>query len=154
MKTIARSLLLVALVLGIALSGATPAAAQNLTLSGLQGDQLRESDLAQGATVVVVWASWSPRGRDIDARVAAIANRWSSRARVVAVNFQEDEATVRQYLNGKRFGAPVYLDLDGAFAKKYAVTNLPGLVVFKDGSAAYRNRLPEDPDSVLGSIFP
>lgn len=153
MKTLTRSLLLIALALCVGLTGAPPAAAQNLTLSGLDGGQLREADLAQGATVVIVWASWSPRGRDIDAKVNAIANRWGSRARVVTVNFQEDDATVRQFLNGKRINVPVYLDRDGAFAKKYAVTNLPGLVVFKDGSAAYRNRLPDDPDSVLGSIF-
>jgi thiol-disulfide isomerase/thioredoxin len=148
MKLLLRS----ALVLLLALA-ALPAAAQNLTLTGTDGSQLREADLAQGATVVVVWASWSPRGRDIDARVRSIASRWGSQARVVTVNFQEDDATVRQFLQDKPMNVPVYLDRDGAFAKKYAVTNLPGLVVFKDGGAVYRNRLPDDPDSVLGSIF-
>lgn len=135
---------------------AVPAAVEaqgNLVLPGLSGGQLREADLAQGATIIVVFATWSPRGQDVDRRINQVANRWGSSARVVAVDFQEDRATVSEFLSGKNLSVPVYLDADGAFAKKYAVTNLPGLVVFKDGRAAYRGRLPDNPDSVLAEIF-
>ncbi len=133
--------------LGLAL--ALPAPAQDVRLPGLQGGQLTEGDLAQGATVIVIWASWSPRGKDVVERVNAIERRWGNRARVVTVNFQEDRATVQEFLSGSNLAVPVYLDADGAFSKKHAVTTLPGLLVIRDGSVAYRGRLPDDPASIL-----
>lgn len=128
---------------------APPAFAQAVRLPGLGGGQLTDADLGQGATVIVVWASWSPRGKDMVRRVNDIDRRWGSRARVVTVNFQEDRGTVQEFLAGQNLSAPVYLDADGAFSKKYAVTNLPGLLVIKAGEVAYRGRLPDDPASIL-----
>lgn len=142
-----------ALALGLAALTAIPSSAQGVRLSGLGGEELREGDLAGGATIVVVWASWSPRGRDIVDRVNALSSRWGGRARVVTVNFQEDRATVESFLSGQRMAVPVFLDTDGAFSKKYSVTTLPGLLVFKDGDAAYRGKLPDDPNSVIVPIL-
>lgn len=132
---------------------AAPLAAQDFRLPGLQGGQLTQSDLAQGATIVVVWASWSPKCRDIVQRVDAIEERWGDRARVVTVNFQEDRATAREFLSGQGLSAPVFLDEDGAFSKKNSVTTLPGLLVVRDGTTGYRGRLPDDPDRVIGEIL-
>lgn len=128
-----------------------PVGAQDLQLAGLRGEQLREADLAQGSTIVVVWASWSPRGRDIVERVNAIAQRWGGQARVITVNFQEDRGAVEQFLAGKNLAVPVFLDTDGAFAKKNAVTNLPGLLIVRDGAVAFRGKLPEDVDTTIGN---
>ncbi len=133
----------------VGLGLALPAPAQDLRLPGLQGGQLTEGELARGATVIVVWASWSPRGKDVVERVNAIERGWGDRARVVTVNFQEDRPTVQEFLAGRNLGVPVYLDADGAFSKKHAVTNLPGLLVIRDGNVTYRGRLPDDPASVL-----
>lgn len=130
-----------------------PASAQDVRLSCLQGESLSEADLARGATVVVVWASWSPRSRDIVERVNPLASRWGGRARVVTVNFQEDRQTVAAFLAGKSLAAPVCLDLDGSFSKKYNVANLPGLLVVKDGQVVYRGKLPDDPDRVLADLL-
>ena len=140
-----------ALLLGVA--SVAPASAQGVRLPGLQGGQLTEGDLAQGATIVVVWASWSPRGKDIVDRVNAIQSRWGGRARVVTVNFQEDRPTVEGFLAGKGLAVPVYLDADGAFSKKHAVTTLPGLLVVRDGNVAYRGRLPDDPAGILSETL-
>lgn len=125
-----------------------------LTLRGLGGESFSEAELSRGPTIVVVWASWSPRGQDVVPRVNALSRSWSSKGRVVAVNFQEDRATIERFLSGQGFQVPVLLDEDGAFAKKYAVTSLPGLLVFRDGQKAFGGRLPEEPDRVLGEIFP
>jgi thiol-disulfide isomerase/thioredoxin len=127
--------------------------AEEISLPGLRGDQLTDSDLAEGATVLVVWASWSPKCRDIVQRVNAIQRRWSGSARVVTVNFQEDRGTVQDFLAGQNLAPAVYLDLDGAFSKKNSITTLPGLLVVRDGTTAYRGRLPDDPDRVLGEIL-
>lgn len=135
------------------LLAAGPLGAQDVRLPGLQGGQLTDANLAQGATILVVWASWSPKCRDIVDRVNAVQRRWGQTARVVTVNFQEDRDTVQQFLAGKRLSVPVYLDLDGAFSKKNSVTTLPGLLVVRDGTTAYRGRLPDNPDAVIGEIL-
>lgn len=140
-----------ALLLGLTL--AVPVPAQDFRLPGLRGGQLTEADLAQGATIVVVWASWSPRCRDIVERVNALESRWGSRARVVTVDFQEDRAAVDSFLSGKNLSVPVYLDADGSFSKKHAVTTLPGLLVIRDGNVAYRGKLPDDPSRILTEIL-
>ena len=132
-----------------------PLAAQPpLSLTGLEGGQLSETELGQGAHIIVVWAGWSPRCRDIVPRVNAIAQRWGSRARVVTVNFQEERPAVQAFLASQGLRVPVYLDTDGAFSKKHAVTTLPSLLVFKDGRNGYRGRLPDDADGVIAQVIP
>ena len=126
---------------------------RGFTLEGLSGGQIQQQDLDQGAVIVVVWASWSPRGRDIVSRVDSIVDRWGGRARVIMVNFQEDSAAVESFLKGSRPKAPIYLDRSGAFSKKYSVTHLPGLLIFKDGVTAFSGKLPPDPDSLIGQTL-
>ncbi len=139
---LARTALLLAVV---TTSAAFP---QGWRLDGLDGASLDSSQLSSGQFVLVFWASWSPRGRDVVERVAALNQQFGSRARFYLVNFQEDEATARQFL-GNRRSVPVLLDRDGALAKRHAVLNLPGLVVFKNGQAVYSGRLPNDAAALL-----
>lgn len=127
-------------------------------LAGLDGGRLTRADLEEGEVIVVVWASWSPRCRDIVPRVNDLARRWSPRARVVTVVFQEEAEAVRRFLArnspaGDHLHAPVYLDTTGAFAKRHAVATLPGLLVFKDGAAGYRGKLPAHPDPVIERVL-
>lgn len=141
-------------VLAAALAWPVPSArAQEVSLSCLGGGRLGDADLTRGTTIVVVWASWSPRSRDVAQRVGSLAERWGGRARVVTVNFQEDGPAVQKFLAGKSLGAPVCLDPDGAFSRKYNVATLPGLLVVKDGQVAYRGKLPDDPDQVIGDLL-
>lgn len=132
---------------------AVPAAAQEIRLQGMGGERLADADLARGTTIVVVWASWSPRSRDIVARVNPLASRWGGRARVITVNFQEERGAVEGFLSGKGLGAPVFLDPDGSFSKKYAMATLPGLLIIKDGQVVYRGKLPDDPDRVISEFL-
>lgn len=129
------------------------AGAQDLTLSCLGGERLSDADLARGATIVVVWASWSPRSRDIVQRVNPIAARWNGTARVVTVNFQEERQAVEGFLAGKGLGAPVCMDPDGVFSRRYNVATLPGLLVVKDGQVAYRGKLPDDVDRIITDLL-
>lgn len=145
---------LLAVTLGLlALLVPSSSAQTGLTLRGLGGESMTEAELTRGPTVIVVWASWSPRGRDVVSRVSRIQSRWGSASRVVMVNFQEDRATIEEFLQGRRPPVPVLMDPDGAFAKKHAVTTLPGLLVFQGGRVAYRGRLPDDPDDVLADLL-
>lgn len=148
-----RAAVFAALVTTLLAAGPGIARAQEVNLSCLGGARFAEADLARGATVVVVWASWSPRSRDIVERVKPLADRWGGRARVLTVNFQEDRAAVERFLSGKNLGAPVCLDPEGAFSRKYNVATLPGLLVVKDGQVAYRGKLPPDADAVISAAL-
>jgi thiol-disulfide isomerase/thioredoxin len=122
-------------------------------LEGLKGGSLTPADFAQGAVIVVVWASWSPQCRNIDSRVEALAERWGSQARVIMVNFQEDRSEVEAFLGSRDSRVPVYLDTTGGFSKKYSVTNLPGLLIFRDGNTAFSGKLSRDPNSIISQTL-
>jgi thiol-disulfide isomerase/thioredoxin len=137
----------------LALLPVSPAAAQDVRLRDLQGDALAETDLAQGATILVIWTSWSPHSRNIVERVNPLVQRWRGQARVVTVNFQEDRPAVEGFLSGKGMAAPVFLDPDGSFSKKYKVTTLPCLLILKDGQVVYNSRLPDNPEPVIAEVL-
>jgi thiol-disulfide isomerase/thioredoxin len=141
----------VSIVLG---SIAASAADSEWSLPGLSGGSLSSKDVSSGDTIVIVWASWAPKCRDIVERTNPVAARWSGRARVALVDFQEEAADVSSFLAGKSPGAPVYLDGDGTFAKQHQVTTLPSLVVFHDGTFRNLGKLPDDPDPVLSRELP
>jgi thiol-disulfide isomerase/thioredoxin len=147
-----RTMIPIALVALAAIVSAPLVAAERVRLPGLKGGELTQADLDRGAIVVVVWASWSPRCRDIVERINALEAKLGGSARVVAVDFQEEPAVVEQFLQGKKLGAPVFLDRDGEFAKSMEVTSLPGVVVFKDGAVRLKGRLPGDPNAVAESL--
>jgi thiol-disulfide isomerase/thioredoxin len=137
----------------LALAGLAQAVPDGVRLSGLRGGELTSADLNRGGVVIVVWASWSPRCRDIVERANAVASRWGDRARVVTIDFQEDAATVEKFLGGQQLRPPVFLDRDGEFSKSMEVTSLPGLIVLRDGDAKYRGKLPSDVDSVVADAL-
>jgi thiol-disulfide isomerase/thioredoxin len=129
--------------------GSLSAAETPAELTGIGGEKLTEADLAEGATILVVWASWSPRCRDIGKRVERIAARWGEKARVATVNFQEDEATARDFARRQRLAVPVYLDRNAVFAKRHGVSSLPFLLVIENGETSFSGKLPTDADAVL-----
>lgn len=147
--TFARSLLPALLLVASLGAPGELAAADGPELPGLDGGRLGSAELERGAVIVVFWASWSPRCRDVVPRLGELARSWSSKARVVSVVFQEEPAAVRRFLAGKSPAVPVYLDRDGSFAKKHAIATLPGLLILKNGEAVYRGKLPVSPDPVI-----
>src|SRR6185295_17372165 len=90
--------LMLATVLVLAAGAVASSAQEGTRLVGVRGEELTQSDLERGSTVLVVWASWSPRCRDIVERVNPLAERWGGKARVATVNFQEDRSAVDTFL--------------------------------------------------------
>jgi thiol-disulfide isomerase/thioredoxin len=127
--------------------------AQKIQLIGLAGERLSDAEIAHGAIIVVVWASWSPRSRDVVERVKRLAGCWGQEARVVTVNFEEERPAIEAFLAGKEIGVPVFLDADGIFSRKYAIATLPGLLVLKEGKSVYHGKLPDDPDRLLADLL-
>lgn len=140
---------LVVSVLLLALAAAPVVGQDSFRLPGLAGGELTRGDLEQGTAVVVVWASWSPRCREIPEQVTALAGDWGGRATVVTVNFQEERGEVEAFLRGRSMAAPVFLDADGQFGRAYGVTNLPALLILRDGRPLYNGRWPSDVDALL-----
>jgi len=151
-RALAVAVLLVALFAGPP-SASRPATAQEIHLASLASEHLGDAELAQGTVIVVVWATWSPRSRDIVERVKPLAAHWGPRAKVVTVDFEEDRPAIEAFLAGKSLGAPVFLDSDGVFSKKYAIATLPGLLVLKEGKSVYHGKLPDDPDRLITDLL-
>lgn len=152
---VTRKTLAVALgaLLTLALFPAGSAEAEGLVLPGLAGDRLSEAELDSGVTIVVVWASWSPRCRDIGPRVNELASGWKGRARVVTVSFQEESGAAREFRDRQQLRSPVFLDTDAAFSKKHGVTSLPFLLVFRNGESLFAGKLPADAAPTLSRLL-
>ncbi len=142
-------LFLVGVLLPLALFGQE----RGLRLDGLREGSFNESELKTGKTILIFWASWSPKCRDIVDRVNAIADQWSAPTRLITVDFQENAADIERFLEGKALAAPVYLDRSGAFAKKYGVATLPSLVLLEDGKEVYKGALPADAGRLIREKF-
>ena len=128
-------------------------ASTRLTLPGLDREPLTAADLEHDTTLIVVWASWSPRCRNVGAQIDRLAESWSDRARVASVVFQEPAEKIREVVATTGPRAPVYLDLSGDFSKQHAVTTLPMLLVFRDGELAFRGKLGASPDPVIERVL-
>jgi len=142
--------ILLSVLLALSVTGSAWAQGSELNLPGLDGGGLSESDLVEGdTTIIIFWASWSPRCKDIFERSNAIAAEWKGRARVITVNFQEDLPEIRAFLRGRTARVPVFRDPDGRFSKKHSVTTLPSMLIYEQGRIAFQGRLPEDPSRVI-----
>ena len=122
-------------------------------LREMRGGNLQAAGISDQDVIVIVWASWSPRCRDIVDRVNAVQQRWAGKARVVAMSFNEDRADVETFLGGKDLRAAVVLDQGGEFAKSHGITSLPGVVLLRGGKVVHAGKLPDDVDALLASHF-
>jgi thiol-disulfide isomerase/thioredoxin len=118
----------------------------------LDGSALGQAALEDDA-IVVFFASWSPRCRDVVARTQELHEKWGKRARVLLVAFQEGEDDVRNFLADAQTDVVVVRDVDGSFSKRHGITTLPSMLVLQRGSVAFRGGLPADVDSILKPIL-
>ena len=60
-------------------------------------------------------------------------------------------AAVSGFVAGKGLRAPVFLDTDGAFSRKFSIATLPGLLVIKDGQVVLNVAVRAVSDLELGN---
>ncbi len=137
-------ILLAALVLLLAPGGLFASGEGLTSLDGASA----ASSLSSGTQVLVVFASWSPRCRGVVATSNDLVQALGGRAQVSLVAFQEEASAVRSFV-GNQAKAGLLLDPNGDFAKRHAVSALPGLVVLEGGTVKYAGPLPADTAATL-----
>jgi peroxiredoxin len=110
-------------------------AAPDFRLARLGGGELRLSDLRGKVVILNFWASWcGPCRQEMPEFVRLYAADQGRGLEIVAVDLQEAEGPVRDFLDefGARF--PVAFDRSGQVARAYRVNQLPvTLIVDRDG---------------------
>lgn len=139
----------------VAVLGAVSPAAAQWSLPRLGGGApFDQSMISTGVVIAVVWTTWSPRGRNIVDRLNRIEAQWGDRALVVSVVFQESPEAIEGFLDGKQLVVPVFLDSGNAdFSKRHNVTQVPRLLVFKDGVTAVNVNLTDDPSPLISGAL-
>lgn len=108
----------------------------DVRLLELGGATKRISEYSEGILFLNFWATWCgycelemPDLIELDGQMRA-----EGIGRVVAVDVNEKESVVEEYLGNMGFtGLTVLLDTDGAAAKKFDIEGYPTTFVFKDG---------------------
>lgn len=86
------------------------------------------------------WATWCPPCREEMPALEWIDRKWAARgAAVVAINFEEDEETIRRYLAENGLSLPVFQDNRGEVAQILDITYLP-TTLFVDDEGVIRSR--------------
>ena len=100
--------------------------AVNFELDLLDGGSVALADYEGDVIVMNFWATWCPPCR---AEMPGL-NRFYEAHRdeglvILAINAQEDAATVRPFIDANGFSFPVLLDLQGRVAQQYSTRSFP-----------------------------
>lgn len=125
----------------------------DFTLPGLDGPAVTLSrSLGAKATVVVFWASWSPRSAEVLSDMQIFFRKYGGGdLQVVAVNVEHevwdpsDAARLRQYLNGEGVAYPVVVDADLSVFAGLGLNTVPSSALL-DASGVILELLPSYPE--------
>ena len=113
-----------------------PVDAVDFELPVLSSDGRRSLSSFEGDVVLLnFWASWCPPCIEEMPSMQALYERLGGAGfEIVAVNLQEDPATVQSFMDKNGYEFPVLLDRSGSIAREYGVRGIPtSYVVHSDG---------------------
>lgn len=104
--------------------------APDFSLPALNGETVRLSDLKGQVVLVNLWATWCPPCKaEMPGIHAFYQAHHAAGFTALMANAQEDETTVRAFVEAKGFTFPVLLDSRGELTKLYGVRGLPTTVI-------------------------
>ena len=115
------------------------ATAANFQLPSLSGESVALSDYRGQVILVNAWATWCPPCK---AEMPAIHEFYQTHQNdgfvVLAINSQEDAATVQRFITAQGFTFPVLLDIQASVLDQYQVRGLPtSFIIDRDGILRY-----------------
>ena len=107
--------------------------------TALSGGETSLEDYAGDVIIVNFWATWCPPCKAEMPGINAFYEAYQDQGVVVlAVNANEEEATVRPFIEASGFTFPVLLDPVGKIVNQYQVRSFPTtLIIGRDGVIQY-----------------
>lgn len=107
--------------------------AWDFTLTNLQGEQVRLSELRGKKVMLNFWATWcGPCRIEIPAMVKLYGEMRSQDFEILAINLREDTEQVRSFAENLQMSFPVLLDPGGQVSQAYYVRGIPTSVFIDD----------------------
>jgi peroxiredoxin len=114
-------------------------AAPNFTLQSLDGEPVSLHDYAGQVVLVNMWATWCPPCKAEMPALNAFYEAYQAEGFVVlALNSQEEAATVQAFIEANGFSFPVLLDSQAEVMNQYHVRGLPTtFIIDRNGFIAH-----------------
>jgi cytochrome c biogenesis protein CcmG, thiol:disulfide interchange protein DsbE len=134
------------------------AIAADFQLPALSGETVALSDYEGQVILVNTWATWCPPCK---AEMPAIHEYYQAHQNdgfvVLAINSQEDAATVQRFIKAQGFTFPVLLDTQASVLDQYKVRGLPtSFIIDRDGVIRYVHTgaiTPQQLENVIGPLL-
>lgn len=112
--------------------------APDFILTDMEGKKHRLEDLRGKVVLLDFWASWCPPCRRELPHIQKIHEEMGPQGLVVlGVNAENDEAKLKEFLQGQKIGFPVLRDTERKASEAFSVTAIPRvLIIGKDGTVA------------------
>lgn len=110
---------------------------KDFELVDLDGQVRRLSDLRGQPVVINFWATWCGPCKDEMPLLQQYADRYAGQMTLLGVDYQEEQAVVREFVETYGIDFPILLDRDGRAAEQYFVRNFPA-TFFVDAEGTLR----------------
>lgn len=110
----------------------------SFTLDRLEGGNVTVG-LPGKITVINFWATWCPPCQEEMPDLDQFAKKNQQKINFYAVNLQESNEKVSEFMNKHKYNMPVLLDKDGFVAKQFQIAAIPTtIIVDKSGLIKHR----------------
>lgn len=115
--------------------GRTP---PSFTLESLEGDKVTVGP-SDKITVINFWATWCPPCQEEMPELDQFAKKNQQKINFYAINLQESNKKVSDFMNKYKYTMPVLLDKDGVVAKQFLIAAIPTTIIIdKNGLIKHR----------------